>query len=59
MAANVTEVKCACGTCVCVISIEGAVMKDGKAYCCEACANNHQNGEVCTQCQSVCGCANS
>ncbi|MDM9383602.1 metallothionein [Chlorogloeopsis sp. ULAP01] len=57
MAATVNQVKCACGTCLCVFSIDQAVMKDGKPYCCEACANSHQNGEVCTQCESVCGCA--
>ncbi|QSJ14722.1 metallothionein [Nostoc sp. UHCC 0702] len=55
MAGTVNQVKCACGTCLCVISIEDAVMKDDKAYCCEACANGHTNGEACTQ--SVCGCA--
>lgn len=54
---NVTQVKCACGTCLCVVSIEDAIIKDNKPYCCEACANGHADGEVCTQCQSVCGCA--
>ena len=57
MPATVKNIKCACGNCQCVFPIDQAFVKNGKAYCCEACTNNHQSGDMCPQCQSVCGCA--
>lgn len=43
----VTQMKCACESCNCVVSLSDAVMKDGKAYCSEACANGHPGGGGC------------
>jgi metallothionein len=45
--ATATQLKCACNSCLCEVSLESAVLKDGKNYCSEACANGHQNGQVC------------
>jgi Prokaryotic metallothionein. len=33
---TVTQMKCACESCLCVVSLSDAVMKDGKPYCGEA-----------------------
>lgn len=52
--ATVTAMKCACEKCLCVVSLEDAVTKDGKNYCCEACANGHPNDKGCEQ--TGCGC---
>ena len=40
-------VKCACEDCVCKVAADKAVMKDGVAFCCEACANGHVQGAGC------------
>jgi len=47
MTTTVTQMKCACPSCLCVVSVTDAVIKDGKAYCGEECANNHPNGQGC------------
>ena len=44
---TVTQMKCACESCLCVVSLADAVMQDGKPYCCEACANHHPAGQGC------------
>ncbi len=49
-----TLTKCACNACLCNVSIESAVLKDGKSYCGEACANGHKDGQVCGK--SGCNC---
>ncbi|MDY6936830.1 MAG: metallothionein [Cyanobacteriota bacterium] len=49
-----TQLKCACEPCKCVVSTDLAVMKDGKYYCGEACANGHSSGESC--CEPNCSC---
>ena len=59
---TVTSMKCACEKCLCVVSLEDAspgadlfeIAKNGKYYCCEACANGHPNHEGCGQ--QGCGC---
>jgi metallothionein len=51
---TVTSMKCACGPCLCVVSLDDAVMKDGKSYCSEGCANGHSDQKGCTQ--KGCGC---
>lgn len=53
--ATVTSMKCACEKCLCVVSLEDAIAKDGKYYCCEACANGHPNHEDCGH--QGCGCS--
>jgi hypothetical protein len=39
--ATVTTMKCACESCLCVVSIADAIEKNGQYYCCEACADGH------------------
>lgn len=41
------DVKCACSDCVCKVSTEKAVHKDGKAFCSEECAAGHTHHEGC------------
>ena len=38
--------RCACTDCSCTVDAT-ALQRDGKAYCCEACANGHSHGEGC------------
>ncbi|MEL6439733.1 MAG: metallothionein [Cyanobacteria bacterium J06621_8] len=51
---SVNLVKCECGRCSCEISLENAVKKAGKYYCCDACADGHINEQGCKM--SGCGC---
>lgn len=51
---EVTQMKCACESCLCVVSLSDAVMQDEKAYCSTACANGHPDGTGCGH--SGCGC---
>ncbi|MDF5724015.1 MAG: metallothionein [Rhizonema sp. PD37] len=44
---SVNQMKCACESCLCIVSLSNAVMKDGKPYCGENCANHHPEGEGC------------
>ncbi|WP_448596695.1 metallothionein [Thermoleptolyngbya sp.] len=44
MTVTVTQMKCACESCLCIVSLEGAIQKDGKYYCSNACADGHPNG---------------
>lgn len=44
---TVTQMKCACPSCVCVVSISDAIEKDGQYYCCPACAEGHPQGPGC------------
>jgi metallothionein len=52
--ATVTQMKCACKSCLCVVSLADAIMKDDKAYCSDACSKGHPAGEGCAQ--TSCGC---
>lgn len=45
---------CTCPGCECEVAEDQAVNSEGKAYCCEACATGHKNGEPCKQ--EGCGC---
>ncbi|MEB3280327.1 MAG: metallothionein [Lyngbya sp.] len=51
----VTQMKCACESCLCVVSLEKAIKKDGKPYCSEACANGHPKGSGCGHTGCTCG----
>jgi len=44
---TVTQMKCACESCLCVVSLSSALMKDGKPYCSGACADGHPAGQGC------------
>ena len=52
---TVTGMKCACESCLCVVSTSDAVEKDGKYYCGEACANGHPDGKGCSHEGCSCG----
>ncbi|MBE9041008.1 metallothionein [Oscillatoriales cyanobacterium LEGE 11467] len=52
---TVTQMKCACEPCLCVVSTDSALSKDGKYYCSEACATGHQKGESCSHSGCSCG----
>jgi len=43
---TMNEKRCACPHCSCTVD-GNALMQNGKAYCCEACAAGHRNGEPC------------
>jgi hypothetical protein len=52
---TVTQIKCACETCLCIVNPDaGAIEKEGHYYCSEACANGHVDGKGCGH--SGCGC---
>ncbi|WP_201200779.1 metallothionein [Pseudomonas sp. S37] len=48
------EQRCSCTHCSCTVDAN-AVVQDGKAYCCEACAKGHRNGEPCRMSDCKCG----
>jgi metallothionein len=50
----VTTMKCACESCLCVVSIADAIEKNGKYYCCQACADGHTSEKGCGH--KGCGC---
>ena len=54
---TVTQMKCACESCLCVVSLADAVQKDNKPYCSQACADGHPEGS--SGCgHTGCGCNN-
>ena len=44
---TVTQQKCACADCVCIVAIDDAVTKDERHYCSEGCADGHPQGSGC------------
>lgn len=44
---TITQQKCACTDCVCIVSMDDAIQKDGENYCSDACANGHETGSGC------------
>ena len=40
---TVTQMKCACESCLCVVDTSKAVEKEGHYYCSDACANGHRD----------------
>jgi len=44
---TVTQHKCACRDCVCIVNIDDAIKKDGQTYCSDACATDHATGAGC------------
>ncbi|MEM9058882.1 MAG: metallothionein [Pseudomonadota bacterium] len=51
---TVTQQKCACDSCVCIVAISDAVKKDDRNYCSSACADGHPEGAGCGH--SGCAC---
>ena len=43
---KVTQMKCACMNCLCIVDIEAAVNKDQSYYCSEQCANGHSTSDT-------------
>ncbi|MFM2303131.1 MAG: hypothetical protein RLZZ135_538 [Cyanobacteriota bacterium] len=52
---TVTQMKCACEPCLCIVSLSDALVKDNQHYCSEACANGHPAGQGCGN--TGCGCS--
>ena len=44
---EVTQQKCACADCVCIVDVDKALKKNGRNYCSEACAIGHADGAGC------------
>ncbi|MDJ0737983.1 MAG: metallothionein [Nostocaceae cyanobacterium] len=51
---GVTMMKCACETCLCVVSVADAIKKGDKYYCSQGCAEGHKTIKGCGH--SGCGC---
>ncbi|GEO98646.1 MULTISPECIES: metallothionein [Methylobacterium] len=51
---DVNMVKCACPDCVCVVSVEKAVKRDEKAFCCDECADGHPDHSGCDHAGCAC-----
>jgi len=51
---TVTQQKCACADCVCVVAVADAVKKDGRNYCSQACAEGHAAGHGCDHAGCAC-----
>jgi hypothetical protein len=51
---TVTQMKCACSSCLCVVSRSDAIMKENQPYCGEACANGHPAGAGCGHTDCTC-----
>ncbi|HBK97315.1 MAG TPA: metallothionein [Microcoleaceae bacterium UBA10368] len=42
-----TQTKCACSSCLCIVSLGAAIEKGGQYYCFSAWAHGHPNGCGC------------
>ena len=51
---TVTQQKCACSDCVCIVDINDAVTKDDRNYCSDACAQGHTTGAGCDHAGCAC-----
>ena len=51
---TVTQQKCACVDCVCIVNVNDAVKKDDRNYCSDACAEGHGSGPGCEHAGCVC-----
>ena len=49
-------VKCACERCICEVSLNEAIAKNGQHYCSNACATGHVNKEDGSCAKEGCGC---
>jgi hypothetical protein len=54
MSATVEMVKCACSDCICVISIDKAIQREGRIYCSDECAEHHKTGAGCHHAGCTC-----
>ncbi|MDJ0947584.1 MAG: metallothionein [Alphaproteobacteria bacterium] len=51
---TVTQQKCACADCVCIVDMKDAVKEGDRNYCSEACAKGHPTGAGCEHTGCVC-----
>ena len=51
---EVTQQKCACADCVCIVNINDAIKKDDRNYCSQACAEGHSSGAGCNHAGCAC-----
>jgi hypothetical protein len=51
---NVTQQKCACSDCVCIVEVKQAISKAERNYCSSACADGHPQESGCEH--SGCAC---
>jgi metallothionein len=54
MEVQVSQVKCACVDCVCVVPVAGAIRRDERLYCSAACADHHKDGAGCEHAGCTC-----
>ncbi len=43
---TVTQMKCACEPCLCIVDTNQAIQKNGQYYCSEGCANGHSDNST-------------
>lgn len=51
---TITQQKCACEPCVCIVNIDDAIAHDGRNFCSDNCANGHVDAAGCGH--AGCGC---
>ena len=51
---NVTEQKCACADCVCIVDVADAVKRSDRNYCSDSCADGHSSGAGCDHTGCAC-----
>ena len=51
---EVTQQKCACADCVCIVPVSEAVKKDERNFCSKACAEGHCEGSGCGHAGCAC-----
>ncbi len=51
---TVTQMKCACESCLCIVDTSKAIQKDDQYYCSDACANGHPSGNGCGHAGCTC-----
>lgn len=51
---TVNQMKCACPKCLCIVDTDKSVVKEGKYYCSQGCAEGHQTIQGCGH--NGCGC---
>jgi metallothionein len=44
---TVTQMKCACENCLCIVSLTEAIKTEGKHFCSKSCAEGHKDGVGC------------
>ncbi|MEL7227664.1 MAG: metallothionein [Cyanobacteria bacterium P01_D01_bin.36] len=43
---TVTQMKCACDSCLCIVDVNKAIKSEEQYYCSEGCANGHADKTV-------------